>query len=288
MPDPLGVREACAWVTERARSVRLGGVEAALDAIAPLPVPPWDGSRHFSGDPERTLAYLVVLDTLNFSFWGGTAGGYWELATRLRDVFRAGDRLERPSRLAAITAVELRDLLGDLPMLEERAAALREVGARGFAGLVGPTAVETVRTLASELPSFADVAEYDGRSIPLLKRAQILASDLHGAGVRAFPDISSLTCFADYKLPQMLRHWGAIVYSDDLASRVDARQPLPAGSPAEVEIRAATVVTVERLRHALASRGRPLTSVEVDWILWEASQDQTGLSPYHRTRTTFY
>jgi hypothetical protein len=173
-------------------------------------------------------------------------------------------------------------------MLEERAEALRQLGSHGFDGLVGETAIETARTVAEQLPSYADVATYDGLRVPLLKRAQILASDLHGAGVASFPDVADLTCFADYKLPQVLRHHGAFEYSPELARRVDGWDELRPGEPAEVEIRASTVVAVQRLRDALAERGRRLIDVEVDWILWDLSQGLYPVRPYHRTRTVFY
>ncbi|MBO0703174.1 MAG: hypothetical protein J2P38_09600, partial [Candidatus Dormibacteraeota bacterium] len=124
--------------------------------------------------------------------------------------------------------------------------------------------------------------------VPFLKRAQIAAADLHGAGVHTFPDLAALTCFADYKLPQILRHRGALVLAPELAERVDALSPLRAGEPGEVELRCATVTCVERLRDALASRGRPLCAVEVDWILWDASQQLAGMAPHPRTRTVFY
>jgi hypothetical protein len=286
--DPLGVRAACAEVVGRARDVRIGPLDGVLDAIAGRPVPAWDGSRHYSGPPERTRRYLIVLDTLNFSFWGGRAGGYWQLAERLRDAYAAGDELAEPRGLAGMTADRLRQVVGDLPMLEERAEALRQLGTHGFDGLVRDTAVETARTVAARLPSFADFAEYDGLRVPLLKRAQILACDLHGAGVASFPDLAALTCFADYKLPQVLRHHGAFEYSAGLARRVDGWEELRPGEPAEVEIRASTVVAVERLRDALAERGRELIDVHVDWILWDLSQGLYPVRPYHRTRTTFY
>jgi hypothetical protein len=287
-PDPLGVRAACAAVAARARDVTLGPTDRLLSEVAGRPVPPWDARRHFSGPHDRTLRYLLVLDTVNFSFWGGAAGGYWQLAERLRDAFEAGDELAEPAALASVTADRLRGLLGDLPMLEERAGALRQLGAHGFDGLVRDSAAETARTLAERLPSYADVARYDGRSVPLLKRAQIVPADLHGAGVARFPDLAALTCFPDYKLPQALRHLGALEYSAGLARRVDGWEELRPGEAAEVEIRAATVVVVERLREALAAHGRPLMAIEVDWILWDLSQGLYPVRPHHRTRTVFY
>jgi hypothetical protein len=175
----------------------------------------------------------------------------------------------------------------------ERAAALRELG--GFANergsfdqLVQDTAGGQARLLAEHLASFKDVARYDDFEVPFLKRAQIMAADLHGAGVASFPDLDALTCFADYKLPQALRHLGAIEYSDRLARRVDDWRELEPGEPAEVEIRAATVVAVERLRDGLQSAGRDLRSFEVDWMLWELSQSLYPVRPHHRVRTIFY
>ncbi|HYW27281.1 MAG TPA: queuosine salvage family protein [Terriglobales bacterium] len=282
------MRAACAAVVEAAQDVRLGPLDRLLAEVADRPVPRWDSTRHYAGQRERTIRYLLVLDTVNFSFWGGSGGGYWQLAERLRDAFASDDELSEPAALREVTAARLRDLLGDLPMLEERASALRELGAHGFDGLVRDTAAGTAAALAERLASYADVAEYRGRRVPLLKRAQIVPADLHGAGVASFPDLDALTCFPDYKLPQVLRHFGACEYSTDLARRVDGWEELRPGDPAEVEIRAATVVAVERLREALADRGRPLRSIEVDWILWDRSQGLYPVRPYHRTRTIFY
>jgi hypothetical protein len=268
--------------------VRLGPLDRALEAVAVRPVPGWDRRHHYSGPPDRTLRYLFVLDTINFSFWGGKAGGYHQLAGKLRDVFVEGDELDDESRLAEITEERLGELLGDFPMLGERAGALRELGRHGFAGLVRPTAAGTASALSERLASYRDVATFHGRVVPLLKRAQILPADLHGAGVASFGDLDALTCFPDYKLPQVLRQLGALEYSEALARRVDDWQELAPGEPAEVEIRASTVVCVERLREALAGRGRDLLSVEVDWLLWGLSQEVFPMRPYHRVRTVFY
>jgi hypothetical protein len=268
--------------------VRLGPLHRLVDLIADRPVPAWDGRRHYSGPREQTARYLLVLDTINFSFWGGDAGGYWQLAERLRDAFNRGTELSEPATLAAMTAARLREVIGDFPMLDERATALCELGQNGFDGLIQGTAAGTAAALASRLVSFADVAPYGDHRVPLLKRAQIVPADLHGAGIVRFPDMDALTCFPDYKLPQVLRHFGVIEYSAELARRVDGWEELRAGEPAEVEIRAATVVAVERLREALAERGRQLRSIEVDWILWDLSQGLYPVRPYHRTRTVFY
>lgn len=137
-------------------------------------------------------------------------------------------------------------------------------------------------------------AQHDSLSeIRFFKRAQILVTDLwgsfNGKSWGEFKNINALTAFADYKLPQILRAWGILKYAPSLAKRVDTQIALKAGSAEEVEIRAATLWAVEFLRVALAARGRALLSIQVDWILWEASQGRfPGMKPYHRVRTIFY
>ncbi|MDQ6636348.1 MAG: queuosine salvage family protein [Candidatus Dormibacteraeota bacterium] len=278
----------------RARDVRLGDLATAAETVRKRPLPAWDGVSHFADEPERARRYLMVLDTINFSFWlpggwtGQRPGGYTQMAERLRDVYRAGTDLEEPDSLAAIDGETLGRLLGPFPMLAERAQALNELGHHGYDGLVGETAVDTARNFGERLDSYRDVSGYEGREVPFLKRAQIVAADLHAAGLAGFPDLDQLTCFADYKLPQVLRHLGALEYSSPLAARVDGWVELRSGEPAEVEIRAATVVAVERLRQELTDRGRRLTSVEVDWLLWHLAQETFPMPPYHRVRGIYY
>jgi len=151
-----------------------------------------------------------------------------------------------------------------------------------------------VAEVVRRFPSFDDVATYDGQPVKLYKRAQILISDLHGIfggqGLGSFTDLDRLTAFADYKIPQVLREAGILVYSDALAATVDRQELIPPGDVREVEIRAATIWSCELLRQALDSpaSGASLRAFEVDWLLWSDAQGRTISKPYHRTRTVFY
>ena len=53
--------------------------------------------------------------------------------------------------------------------------------------------------------------------------------------------------FADYRVPQILRHRGIFAYRADLAAMIDSGTVLAYSSEMEVELRAATVVTVDRI-----------------------------------------
>jgi hypothetical protein len=129
--------------------------------------------------------------------------------------------------------------------------------------------------------------------VTFLKRAQILVADLSGAlagdPLGQFDDLEALTAFADYKVPQVMRHLGILVYDETLAETIAARQLIPAGSREEIEIRAATIQGCEHIRLAFADRGIHLGAHEIDWMLWSAGQAlPTDTAPYHRTLTPFY
>jgi hypothetical protein len=123
--------------------------------------------------------------------------------------------------------------------------------------------------------------------------------------------------FADYRVPQLLRHAGVLRYSTSLARRVDAFEELQAGSDEETEIRALTIVAVDLLHSqllllrekvadvdaasspsdtldALAQSASPaspraLMVIELDWLLWQKGEAiKSEISPHHRTRTIYY
>jgi Potential Queuosine, Q, salvage protein family len=192
---------------------------------------------------------------------------------------------------------------GVIPLVRERCAHAREVGRvlldkfdGQCARLVERSSFDAAgvsQSVIEHFSSFRDAPVYHGLTVPIYKRAQIVAADLYGAygGERwgALKGVERLTCFADYKLPQILRRWGVLRYSDSLAQRIDARIEISAGSDEEIEIRALTVAAVERMRAALSTRRIGLNSVEIDWALWDTAQvPSPDGKPYHRTRTIYY
>ena len=51
--------------------------------------------------------------------------------------------------------------------------------------------------------------------------------------------------FADYRVPQSLRHVGILSYSNHLAKLIDSEEQLQYSGTEEVELRAVTVVVVD-------------------------------------------
>lgn len=317
--DRLAVLSSTFWVIERSRSVALEptavAAVAAQLAAGEFAPPPWNTHYHLTGTPAETAFYLLVLDTLNFCFWGEPRwrisfegellDGYWALAAALKRALHTGELRLDAAALATMTNERLAVLLageGTIPLLAERVTALRELGqvlAERWGGDVlqliaasEGSAPRLAALVAREFTSFNDVASYAGRQIRFFKRAQIFVGDLYGAfngqGLGSFEDVDQLTAFADYKVPQVLRRLGILVYTSRLATMVDNRIELPAGSPEEVEIRAATIWGVEELRQAMARQGRTVTAYQLDWYLWQLGQQSQADKPYHRTRTIYY
>jgi hypothetical protein len=282
-------------------------------------IPSWNTFYHFDGKKEETIAYLLVLDSINFCFWPAPGNpkweieyqseklsGYYALAASLKKALESGTPFTNAQYLAELSPKEFKFFLGgkgDLQLLEFRVRSLNELGqmlmreyhgkAYALVEASAQSALQLARLVADTLPSFRDTAEYQGEKVFFYKRAQLFAADLYGALQGKewgfFHDIDRLTAFADYKLPQVLRHMGVLRYAKALAQKVDHYTLLEAGSPEEVEIRANTIWAVELIHQELMSRGKNLKAMEIDWILWNLGQQEDYRThPYHRTLTIFY
>jgi hypothetical protein len=313
------VREGCAGVMERARLVRIDGARlAALTReLAEAPTPPGqlDPAHDGLGDRAATLAYVLTLGAVNFgSGWFPRLrkrpglSGYFTLAAGLRERFVAGGPWSAPE-LCRLEPGDCAELLGQdraatevMQLMTLFARALGDLGGwllerhggrfEGPLEVAGGSAARLVEQLA-EMPLYRDISSYEGLEVPFYKRAQLTAADLAaafgGEGWGHFQDLDRLTCFADNLVPHVLRCQGVLVYAPQLAGRIDAGELLAAGSPAEVEIRAAAVVAVERCVAELARAGTPTTAQQLDFLLWNRGQSaEIKARPRHRTRTTFY
>jgi hypothetical protein len=279
----------------------------------------WDAFYHYCGSQEETAFYLLILDSINFCFWAlpgrsrwevnhgsDKFSGYFGLALALKRAAESGVRITKADFLSQLTSDQLAWIIGgcgELPLMKERLDNLRELGDvlnREFEGeafklvkAARNSALTLVRLLAAKLPSFRDTARFGDHEVFFYKRGQLFAADLYGAfdgkGLGDFYDMDALTAFADYKLPQVLRHMGILRYAPALADRVDRKIHLQPGSPEEVEIRANTIWAVELIRRELRHSGKKLRAFEIDWILWNLGQkEEFREKPYHRTMTIFY
>jgi hypothetical protein len=313
------IRTACAEVVKRARHVHIDedALAPLADAFAaePRSVPAADPAHLPLGSPHDTLAFVLTLDAVNFgSGWfphltkRPGMSGYFTLATALREHFeRHGPwRAEvlaklGPTQCAAVFGQDL-SVAEQAELMELFARAWNELGTflleRYGGRFAGPLAeaggdAERIAEILGAMPLFHDVARYDELEVPFFKRAQIAVADLAAADIgeqgERLHGLERLTAFADNLVPHTLRCEGVLRYAPDLAARIERRDLLPAGSPEEVEIRAAGVHAVEGLVAVLDARGVETAARVVDPWLWRRGQSPAVKArPRHRTRTAFY
>jgi hypothetical protein len=326
-PDPLGILQSTrtvllegehVWINQPSLSqLATQWTHAAQELNSPQATG-WYEQYHFYDGTEKTVNWLLLLDALNFCFWaephetrwsidyhGTQLNGYWAEAASLTRAVEDGLPLWDAMYLSTISAEDMAAIFrgqGTIPLFAERVQNAREVGrvlldrfdgqfANAIAS-VGYDAIKLIELLIEHFSSFRDVTHHRRQEVRFLKRAQICAADLAGSfkGQQwgALTRLDQLTAFADYKLPQVLRHYHVIEYEPALAERVDQQDLLAAGSEEEIEIRAATIWACELLRQEMQRSGYERTPAAIDQQLWIIGQTSDQMHPYHRTRTMYY
>jgi Potential Queuosine, Q, salvage protein family len=300
------IRAAAERIASTARFVHLE--RAAIPGYATgLPLaqaraPQLDPATHYSGEPDATLLFVVVLDAINFGSgyfpWlkkRPGLSGYFTVATSLKEHFEqrgvpSADALRKlkAEDCAHIFGQTLEGPAGELMRLF--AEALNDLG-----NLVDSCYQGSFRRLVEASEGSAErlveglVEMQFYRDVPFYKRAQLTAADLATAGVVQFRDLDRLTIFADNLVPHVLRLDGVLVYDPGLVARIEREELIPSGSDEEVEIRACALQAVELLAAALRERGTPLTPMQLDYLLWNRGQGPLYKAvPRHRTRCVFY
>eukprot|EP00033_Pygsuia_biforma_P001897 GCRY01002118.1.p1 GENE.GCRY01002118.1~~GCRY01002118.1.p1 ORF type:complete len:338 (-),score=66.53 GCRY01002118.1:220-1233(-) len=274
---------------------------------------------------ESTLHWILIVDTLNFSFWnddpshpysvsfeGENYTGYYSLCAAINRGIKEGYPLLSAAYLKDISEADLRHIFRsatktEIPLFEERLKGLRETGqvlATHFSGnflncvqLAEKDALKLRDLIVRFFPSFRDEFSFEGEKVSILKRAQILVADIWAAfqnqGPGQFDNIQEITMFADYRVPQAMVFMGILKYSDRLLRLLENGTPLPSGSREELEIRGCSVWGVELVLEKLKQKGlapsQRVNAVLVDFFLWDyAKQHNLSHIPIHHTRSIFY
>jgi hypothetical protein len=186
----------------------------------------------------------------------------------------------------------------EIPLLDRRIENMHQAGEvllEKYDGLffnllkkVDFDAIKIVRQVVEDFTSFRDIHELDGEQIYILKRAQIVAFDigyLRSSATHQISNTNLLTAFADYKIPQILRMFGILEYSAELAKRVDNYELILSGSREEIEIRSASIWCVELMKQKMPQ----YMAGQIDNAIWGLSQDWSDLTkPYHRAYSIYY
>lgn len=314
------VRSSCKAVAEKAVHVQVNydyvQPYASLLPLEQAVSPELDIDTHFLRFDDDTVAYYLTLDTINFGsgYFPHLAkrpgrSGYFTIASSLTDYFNTCGPLTA-EQLSHLSSEDCTHLLGQSPdneivqeLMELYARALNQLGRYLIENFNGSyielikaagSSAENLIKLLIQIPFFNDVESYGSMKAYFYKRAQMTVADLSIAfkkeGYGLFKDLDQLTIFADNLVPHVLRIDGILLYTDELADRIDAGQLIPAMSAEEIEIRACAVHAVELIAGELQKSGNNITSHGLDYLLWNRGQQPyyKKVKPRHRTRTVFY
>lgn len=167
------------------------------------------------------------------------------------------------------------------------------------------SAARLIEIVTSNISSFDDKCDLNGRTVYFRKRVQILVADIwacfEAKSFGEFHDIDVVTMFADYRVPQSLVYFGAIKYSDRLLEQLRHNPHLERGGREECEIRAASIWSVELVRrralelfkerNITINAESPFNAIVIDFYLWDyakAHSSKMDYIPIHKTLTIFY
>jgi len=313
------VRAGCKNVAEHAVHININtelipSYAAALPGVETIAAG-HDAACHYLDRGDDTAAFFLTLDAINFGsgyfphmIKRPGRSGYFTVAGCLNDHFKKNGPLSA-TELIRLNAQDCAQIFEQDPknrtiseLMQLFARALNDLGRYvladfngSFSALIAAagSSAERVMNLLIRMPSFRDVELYDGVEVAFYKRAQLTAADLAlafgGKGLGKFDDLHNLTIFADNLVPHVLRVDNILIYSKALSARIDTADLIPAGSKAEIEIRACALHAVELLKSALNESGHTVSAMGLDFLLWNRGQQSAYKSiPRHRTRTVFY
>ncbi|HAX82259.1 MAG TPA: hypothetical protein DCY40_06815 [Actinobacteria bacterium] len=306
--DPAAVERVAAWMAYEPFAPPVGGPEAPFD---------WGDA------PEGVIDAVMLKACLDFAFTDFATGIKFEteylgrtwsdseaMYGCLHRAWTAGVPILDGDYLAGVGVEALdRMFTGSIPMpmLEERAAILNDVGealvdryqgrfhrfVQGCAPAMYAGGEGLLERLVTEFPRFDDHSDYHDRTVVFHKLAQLALWSLHlsvgPVGGVVIRDLDGMTAFADYVVPLALQLMEILEYTDALERRIASGDLLPRDSDEEIEIRAHSLYATALLTEAINRRRGPeraLIIPQVDYRLW--STYHTAPRPHHLTRTIMY
>jgi hypothetical protein len=238
---------------------------------------------------EKAIHFLLGLNSINYKYWSneekfvryehnGQVGalaafeGFTQLFFNLDDAY-------------LINYDIMKQYFGDIPEMGSRIDILRESFHSKHMHLATQLILNAIDNGSMTVKTASEVAKIMPQSFedPYLKKIQlalyemaILANTNHNKQV-----VYDLTVAADYQLPKVLEALGVLNYSQELSEKIEHGIPLISNGHEELAIRAATILSCEKIIHM-----HPISVSYLDRWLWLQRNDFN--KKFHLTKTTYY
>lgn len=260
---------------------------------------------------EQVILYMLLCESLNFCYWDSSVkwkieynnewySGSFGLFYAVSKAIKNGHNLLDIDYLDRITLEELDSIFYGttrIPLLNERFEILKElvkeIKEHNLLELFNvKNDIELLNAIVNNFNNFKDISMYKEKQIYFYKRATLLVGDLitnvDYIKENVKNDDNMFAC-ADYKIPQVLRHFEILKYKDELANIIDNKIELEHDSEMEIEIRANMIYAIELIKNELHNIGIDLNSVQIDNSLWLLSKNKEYKDkPHHLTKTIYY
>ena len=239
--------------------------------------------------------FLLIYGSIDFCFWGnpkwsiktntGILDGAFALLYALLKEVKNNKFFLTPTYLKELDKKEwARILKGNtkISLFEERFNRIKMIGnillennITSFYEEIKNLTVDTdwFMYLINTFPFLNDSRTFQNKTIYFYKLAQLLANDiLHLRSLKENinVDTSHLVGCADYKLPQVIHQFGITNYINELEEKIINKEELLENSIEEIEIRAATIVVIQKLSHLTG-----IDAIEINDLIWLQSQDKS-------------
>jgi len=267
---------------------------------------------------EQILNFLLVYSTIGFCYWGNPPWsieynrkkylGSFAMIAAIMNAHKNGIKILDPKYRSQINKEEFAKILNiregnKIYLFNERLKFLNESGKiilEKYNGKVsnlvksaGGDVIKLLEVLTKNFSSYNDSYKYDGKEVHFNKKAQLFISDIfqtfEGEGIGHFHNIQEVTGLADYRIPQVLRKLGILVYSKELAEKIDKGILISRGSQEEIEVRASAIWAIQLIYTSVKDREQRLLPIGVNDHIWLIRRQKFPEDKiHHKTITTAY
>ena len=278
------------YVCENSKYVKINyeKVDEMIKKIEESKISYWLDSNPFNildMDLESIINFLFVYHAIgDYCLWGNSK---WEIATPLGKldgtyaiIYLIINRIKEQKSFN-LSFEEFKKFLEgnvEIPLLENRYKNLVQMNK--FIKLQNKSFYELIKDYDSDIKLlefivenfkyFEDISIYNGLEVYFYKRAQLLTSDLlhvMESVEKKKVDYSHLIGSADYKIPQVMRCYGMLEFTDELNEKIDNQIELLENSEEEIEIRANDLEIIDYIYEKLGKRYSKMAINDFIWLL---------------------